>query len=248
MDLDAVPVPPAPADRRTMSEEVLVVLALSLLASAVYAVLDLLSGPVAGVYVAAGNQSPMFAKQIAGFVFDLAPVYLVLHLVRRDGEGLGGIGLTTDDPRADIIRGFAVFVIVAASGLAIYLAAVALDLNRFVIPVPPLGHWWTVPALVLNAAAAALLEEIIVLGYLITRLQQLRWSPAAAIVASAALRGGYHLYQGWGGFAGNLLMGLFFGVLFVRWRRTWPFVVAHFTLDMAAGIGFILFRHHLPGF
>jgi membrane protein len=42
---------------------------LSLLASAVYAVIDLASAPVSGVYVAAGNQSAQFAKQVAGFVF-----------------------------------------------------------------------------------------------------------------------------------------------------------------------------------
>jgi len=34
----------------------------------------------------------------------------------------------------------------------------------------------------------------------------------------------------------------------VRWRRTWPFAAAHFLLDASAGIGFILFMHHLPGF
>ena len=70
----------------------------------------------------------------------------------------------------------------------------------------------------------------------------------AAVGTSALLRGSYHLYQGWGGFAGNLAMGLFFGVLFVRWRRTWPFVVAHFLLDLGAGIGYLAFREHLPGF
>jgi hypothetical protein len=90
---------------------------------------------------------------------------------------------------------------------------------------------------------------VVVLGYLVTRLQQLRWSPGRAIAVSAVLRGTYHLYQGWGGFAGNLAMGLLFGVLFLRWgRRTWPFVVAHTLLDLAAGVGFILFRDHLPGF
>ena len=117
------------------------------------------------------------------------------------------------------------------------------------VPVPPLGHWWTVPALVLNAVEAALVEEVIVLGYLITRLQQLSWSPGLAIGASALLRGSYHLYQGWGGFAGNLAMGVVFGILFLRWgRRTWPFVVAHALLDIAAGVGFILFRDSLPCF
>jgi membrane protease YdiL (CAAX protease family) len=242
------PVPPAPTDGRTLTEEVLVVLSLSLLASAVYAVLDLLSAPLKGTYVAAGNQSNEFLKQILGFVFGIAPVYLVLHLVRRDGEGVGAVGLTWDRPKQDLGRGLILFLIIAAGGIAIYLGAVALGVNRFVVPVPPLGHWWTVPALLLNAATAALLEETIVLGYLVTRLEQLRWSPTAAVAGAALLRGSYHLYQGWGGFAGNLLMGLFFGFLFIRWRRTWPFVVAHFLLDVGAGIGFMLFRHHLPGF
>jgi membrane protease YdiL (CAAX protease family) len=244
---DWLPTPAAPADRRTLVEEVLVVLTLSLLASAVYAIVDLVSTPLKGVYVAVGDQSAQFLKQILGFVFGLAPVYLVLHLVRRDGEGLVGIGLQTDRPSGDAVRGVSLFLVVAAGGLAIYLSAVALGVNRFVIPVPPMGHWWTVPALLLNAAQAALLEEIIVLGYLVTRLQQLRWSPVAAVVGAAVLRGSYHLYQGWGGFAGNLLMGLLFGLLFLRWRRTWPFVVAHFLLDVGAGVGYLLFRQHLPG-
>ncbi len=88
---------------------------------------------------------------------------------------------------------------------------------------------------------------MIVVGYLITRLQQLRLSEPAAIGASALLRGAYHLYQGWGGFAGNLALGVFFGLFFTRTRRTWPLVVAHFLLDVGAGIGYILFRSHLPG-
>ena len=240
--------PPPPADRRTLIEEVMVVLALSLLASAVYAVLDLLSAPIKGVIVASADQSTQLARQVAGYVFGLAPVYLVLHLVRRSGEGTSGIGLAWDRPRFDVTRGLGLFVVVALGGIGIYLSSVALGVNRFVLPVPPLHHWWTIPVLLLDAAVAALLEETIVLGYLITRLRQLPWSPAAAVAGSAMLRGAYHLYQGWGGFFGNLAMGVLFGTLFLRWRRTWPFVIAHFLLDTGAGIGFILFRHHLPGF
>ena len=71
-------------------------------------------------------------------------------------------------------------------------------------------------------------------------------SNAGAVVVAAVLRGSYHLYQGWGGFAGNLALGLFFGTLFVRWRRTWPLVVAHFLVDTAAGIGYIANHHPLP--
>jgi hypothetical protein len=28
----------------------------------------------------------------------------------------------------------------------------------------------------------------------------------------------------------------------------WPIVVAHLLLDVGAGLGYILFRQHLPGF
>ena len=223
-------------------------LSVSLLASAAYAVLNLLSAPIKGGYVASVSQSNELARQLVGLAFGLAPVWLVVHLLRRSGEGPASIGLVWDRPGADIRLGVALFVVVGLGGLAVYFGAVALGVNRFVVPVPPLGHWWTVPLLLLNAAAAALLEEVIVLGYLITRLRQLAWSPFAAVAASALLRGSYHLYQGWGGFLGNLAMGVLFGVAFLRVRRTWPFVIAHFLLDAAAGIGFILFRKHLPGF
>jgi membrane protease YdiL (CAAX protease family) len=236
------------ADRRTLREEIVVVLTLSLLASAVYAVIDLLSAPIAGVYVAAADQSTEFARQIAGFVFGLAPVYLVVHLLRRSGEGAREIGLDAARPWQDLGRGVVLFVIVGVAGIGVYLASVAMGVNRFVVPVPPLGHWWTIPALLMNAAGAAVKEEVIVVAYLVTRLGQLGWSDRRSTLASGLLRGSYHLYQGFGAFGGNLVMGLLFAWIFTRTRRAWPFVVAHFLLDVGAGVGFILFRTHLPGF
>lgn len=235
-------------DRRTLREEIAVVLMLSLLASAVYAIIDLLSAPIAGVYVAAANQSTEFAKQVAGFVFGLAPVFLVVHLVRRSGEGVRGIGLDAARPWQDLGRGAVLSVIIGVAGIGVYLASVALGVNRFVVPVPPLGHWWTVPAVVLNAVEAALKEEVIVVAYLVTRLGQMGWSDRRSVAASGLLRGSYHLYQGFGAFGGNLVMGLLFAWMFTRTRRAWPFVVAHLLIDVAAGVGFILFRRHLPGF
>lgn len=242
-------VPPAPADRRTLVEEVVVVLALSILASAAYAILSLFEAPIAGVVVAAADRSDAFARQVLGFVFGLAPAALVLHLVRRSGEGSGAIGLGPPELPPDVIRGMILAVAVGVAGFGVYLGAVELGVNRFVIPVPPEGHWWTVPAIVMNAIEAAAVEEVVVLGYLVTRLQQLSWSAPAAVAGSAALRGAYHLYQGWGGFAGNVAMGALFGVLFLRWRRrTWPFLVAHALIDVGAGVGFLLFGDLLPGF
>jgi uncharacterized protein len=239
---------PAPLPRRLLGEETLIVLSLSLLASAVFAILSLLEAPLRGVTVASVSQSTQLARQVFGALFSLAPVWLVVYLVRRSGEGLEGIGLRWDRPRQDIARGSLLFLVVGLAGIGLYLAAVALGVNRFVVPVPPLGHWWTVPVLLLNAAEAALLEEVVVVAYLITRLRQLGLTEVAAVGASALLRGSYHLYQGWGGFLGNVAMGVLFGLVFTRTKRAWPIVIAHFLLDAAAGIGFILFRKHLRGF
>ncbi|MBI2237847.1 MAG: CPBP family intramembrane metalloprotease [Actinobacteria bacterium] len=232
---------------RTLAEEAVVVLSLSLLASAVYAIISLTAAPLKGVRVYVVPQVG-FPTQVADFVFGLAPVWLVVYLLRRNGEGLAAIGLAWDRPGRDLGRGAALFVVVGLAGVGIYLGAVALGVNRFVVPVPPLGRWWTVPVLFTSAIQAALLEEVIVAGYLITRLRQLGSGAALAVGASAVLRGAYHLYQGWGGFAGNLALGLFFGLVFLRTRRVWPLAVAHFLLNVGAGVGYLLFREHLPGF
>jgi membrane protease YdiL (CAAX protease family) len=237
-----------PLPRRTLAEETLVVLSLSLLASAVFAILTLFEFPVEGARVASVSQSTMLARQVLGSLFGLAPVWLVVYLVRRSGEGIRALGLRADRVRDDVLHGIALFAVVGLAGIGVYLAAVELGVNRFVVPVPPLGHWWTVPVLVLNAIEAALLEEIVVVAYLVTRLRQLGLTESASVGASALLRGTYHLYQGWGGFLGNLAMGALFGTVFSRTRRVWPIVVAHLLLDVGAGLGYILFRQHLPGF
>lgn len=239
--------PTAPLPPRTLAEETFVVLSLSLLASAVFAVLTLFEFPVRGARVASVSQAPLLARQVFGSVFGLAPVWLVVYLVRRNGEGVGSIGLGLDRPRQDLVLASLLFAVVGIAGIGVYLAAVELGVNRFVVPAPPLGHWWTVPVLFLNAIEAALLEEVVVVAYLVTRLRQLGLTEVAAIGSSALLRGTYHLYQGWGGFLGNLAMGVLFGYVFARTRRAWPIVVAHFLLDIAAGLGYVLFRERLPG-
>ena len=56
-------------------------------------------------------------------------------------------------------------------------------------------NWWTIPVLILSAAQNALLEEVVVIGYLFTRLRQLGWNAVAIVALSAIIRGSYHLYQ-----------------------------------------------------
>lgn len=226
--------------RSLLRGEIGVVLALSLVQAAVFAVIDLFSAPIRGEVRVTFPQVGL-AEQLAVIAFGLAPVWLVVHLLHRDGEDVRTIGLSRARFGRATLAGSGLAVVVGAIGLALYLASVASGFSRTVLPVPPMGSWWSLPVLVLGAAEAALLEEIVVVGYLITRLRQLAWRPPSAIAASAVLRGAYHLYQGWGAFIGNVAMGALFGWIFVRSKRLWPLIIAHFLLDVAAGLGYLWF-------
>ena len=83
-------------------------------------------------------------------------------------------------------------------------------------------------------------DEVIVVGYLLRRLDRLGWSPGVAMAGSSVLRGSYHLYQGIGGFIGNMVMGVVFVYLYRRWGRVGPLVVAHALLDIGAFVGYAL--------
>jgi membrane protease YdiL (CAAX protease family) len=231
-----------------LAREVWLVLALSLGASAVSAVISFtgvltshqaLSDQTA---VIVGSRAPGrpwldLAWQVFAVVTALVPVALVAHLLTRGGESLRTLGFDPRDKLRDVLRGTAVAAIVGGAGLAFYLAAVASGVNLTVDPAQLPSTWWRVPLLIAVAAQNAVLEEVIVLGYLNHRLDQLGWSTARSTTASALLRGSYHLYQGVGGFVGNVVMGVLFTWLYRRWGRVMPLVVAHTLIDIAALVG-----------
>jgi membrane protease YdiL (CAAX protease family) len=191
------------------------------------------------------------AWQIFAIATALVPVALAAHLMARGGESLRGtLGFSLERKRRDLLRGAAVAAVIGGSGLALYLAARAAGFNLTVVPTNLPDVWWRFPVLVAAAAQNAVLEEIIVLGYLVHRLGQLGWSPTRTIAASALLRGSYHLYQGVGGFAGNAVMGVIFCLLYRRWGRVMPLVVAHALIDTVAFTGSVLLAGQvswLPG-
>jgi len=133
--------------------------------------------------------------------------------------------------------------VVGIPGLGLYVAARALGLSVAIQASGLDPYWWAVPVLVLAALKNALLEEVVAVGYLVERLRDLRWTTPAILAASSLLRGAYHLYQGPGMAAGNVVMGLLFTAWYLRTRRVMPLVVAHTALDVVAFVGYTL----LPG-
>jgi membrane protease YdiL (CAAX protease family) len=181
-----------------------------------------------------------FAYQLTGVIQLTAWGGLGVYLLWRDGIGLRSLGLDRDSPGRDARLGTGLAALIGVPGLGLYFLARAAGLNLTVLPSALDDTWWRIPVLLASAVANALAEELLVVGYLITRLRQLGWGADTALLASAVLRGSYHLYQGFGGFAGNLVMGLVFGRVWQRTHRLWALVIAHALIDMVAFVGYAI--------
>ncbi|QEO15534.1 CPBP family intramembrane metalloprotease [Agromyces intestinalis] len=238
--------------------ETAIVLGLSLGASAVYSIVAIIARVTAETRLAdqsaAINQSRSprewldFTYQFLDVFFGLFVVALALYLLWQPGVSpFRRIGFDLTRPWRDLGTGLALVAVIGVPGLALYAAGRALGFTVAVVPAPLDAHWWTIPILVLAALKAALTEEVIVVGYLFTRLRELGMGPWATIVASALLRGTYHLYQGFGPFVGNALMGVVFGWAYTRWGRTMPLVIAHWILDIVSFVGYPLAASWWPG-
>lgn len=176
---------------------------------------------------------------LLSFAGGLVPVLLVGYLLwSRQKPHLGRLGFDGTRVGRDVLWGAGLALLIGIPGLGIYLGGRALGLTVAVDPAGLNTYWWTIPMLALFALRAGLQEEVVVLGYLFARLGDVGWNKWAIIAGSALFRGSYHLYQGWGSFVGNVLMGLVFGWLYSRTRRVLPFVIAHALLDAAIFIGY----------
>jgi membrane protease YdiL (CAAX protease family) len=232
--------------------EVAIVLALSLGASAVYSVLSLvtsltapkgLAGQVQHINPSASPREWLdFCYQFVGIALAMAPVALVVYLVWRGGAvaPFSTLGWRRPLKASDFAAGFGLAAAIGVPGLGLYFGARALGLAAQVVPSDLPSYWWAVPLLLLSALRAALVEEFIVVGFLFNRFTVMGWSGARQIWVSALIRGSYHLYQGFGGFVGNLVMGLVFGWLYKKHGRLQVLVFAHFLLDTVSFVGFAL--------
>jgi len=185
-------------------------------------------------------------RQLLSIAQGLAWGALGLYLLWRAGASLKQhLGLDFSRSGRDLASAVGLAALIGIPGLALYLAAHALGMSLTVAVSTMTDVWWRAPVSVLIALQNGFLEEVLVVGYLLLRLRQLDLHPVIAIAVSAVLRGSYHLYQGYGGFVGNVAMGVVFAFVFLRWRRLWPLVLAHALIDIVALVGYPLLHGHV---
>jgi membrane protease YdiL (CAAX protease family) len=255
----AAPAPRAALDPRAarlQRWEIVAVFAVSLGASGVYALVSYIGSLTAqqslskqtatlNGSLAPGRPLLDLCLQLTNITLSLAPVLLVFYLLARAGERPASIGLDVRQPGRDLLKGAVLAALIGGGGLALYLIAYhsGVELNVVAESLPDV--WWRIPVLLLSAFQNAALEEVVVVGYLLTRLEKLGVRPSRAIAISAAIRGSYHLYQGIGAFFGNAFMGAVFGILYRRWGRVTPLIIAHFLIDAVAFVGYALLAGHV---
>jgi membrane protease YdiL (CAAX protease family) len=236
--------------------EIVAVFAVSLGASGLYALVSLIGSLTAkqslskqtatlNGSLAPGRPLLDLVMQLLNITLSLAPVLLVFYLLARAGEGPSSIGVDAKEPGRDLARGAVLAALIGGSGLGLYLIAYHLGVELNVVPESLPDVWWRFPVLLLSAAQNATVEEVIVVGYLLSRLDLLGVRPSRAIALSAVIRGSYHLYQGVGAFLGNAVMGLVFGYLYRRWGRVMPLLIAHFLIDAVTFVGYAVLAGHV---
>lgn len=139
-----------------------------------------------------------------------------LDVPRRPGGGWA-IGQTLR------VATWAVLALIAGS-----LVTSALATGQYQLP----SHLGA-PFLVYAAAGslnAGVIEELIVLGFVVATLRQARRPGLEVLVVALVLRGSYHIYYG-PGVVGILIWGAVFVWLYLRTRSLLPIVVVHAAWD-----------------
>ncbi|WP_182546794.1 CPBP family intramembrane glutamic endopeptidase [Halosaccharopolyspora lacisalsi] len=241
-----------PAQRRAIGIELVLVFVTTLGLSGLRSLLSLLDAllrpaPLASQDAAINTpQARSGLLDLLGQLLNILQLFawgaLGAYLLWRGGVVLARVGFDRDRPLKDALGGVGLAALIGIPGLGLYLVAHALGLNLTVQPSTLEGQWWRAPVLVLAAFGNSFAEEILVVGYLLTRTRQLGWTENRALWLSAVLRGSYHLYQGFGGFVGNVVMGLVYGRVWQRTHRIWALILGHGLIDVVAFVGYALLR------
>ena len=161
----------------------------------------------------------------------------LLYIILKSGEAWASFGIKPFSYLLDPLLGLTVFLIAwAAPQLGAVFLKLLLSLGgqdaesavSYSIPMSAGGYMVLLIAMVANA----LMEELFVRAYLITRLRQLGMSVAPVVLISSALWAAYHMYLGSYFMGETFIIGLIFGVFFVMSRRLWPLVIAHTLLNL----------------
>jgi hypothetical protein len=228
----ARPLEPAAADRRLRARDLAIVLLVAF-ASAIGGSLWVLWGgyPRVGADV-------VTVGLVQHTLMEVAALALLAHLLARQGRTLKDLGLTFSwkDPLVAVL-----LVVVGYLLYAECWSATSILVLRFTgHPIAVQDSWrliyvginrsgvWAWIFLLLNPWC----EELIVRAFTITEVEALTGSAAAAVLVSVGVQTLYHLYYGVPTALALAATFLLYSLVYLRWRRITPIVLAHLAMDV----------------
>lgn len=220
--------PSDPIPRRTIYFELLVTVGLLAIPSTIQG-LYLLAHPGADLH-ATDNAPWNFAF---GLIQELLLIGLVIHILHLHRERLDT--LSPDPKKIDAAWAVALLIGGWIAIAATLRASQTLfhgtnvepqNVDLFQARLSPLYF----ALMIVNPFA----EELIVRGFLQTRLRQAGWPSAAIVLISVGVQTAYHVYQG---LPSALALGagfLIWAIFYQATRRLWPVVGAHLIMDVVA--------------
>jgi membrane protease YdiL (CAAX protease family) len=182
--------------------------------------------------------------EIVAYLSVAAIVPLALLLLHHTGQTPKVLGLGVPRFKRDVFPGLGL----GAAAFAVEVA-ILIPFNGFLINHKSLvnhvvsGHvpkYYIIGGIAMSATTA-IAEEVLVNGYLLTRLAQLGWTPRKSLVLSLILRTSYHIYYGLG-FLLTVPFGFFVTRSFQKHHKLNRPIVAHFLFDAILFTIAILFK------
>jgi len=160
-------------------------------------------------------------------------VPLALLLLSRTGQGPKVLGMGFPSLTRDVIPGLGIgalafvceiILIIPFAHLLTEHPGLVTRISEVTVP-----KYYVIYGLILSATTA-IAEEVLVSGYLLTRLHQLGWSDKKSLALSLTLRTSYHVYYGFG-FLLTVPFGYFNTRSFQKHHKLNRPIVAHFLFD-----------------
>ncbi len=170
---------------------------------------------------------------IVAYVPVASTVPLALLLLSRTGQGPKVLGMGVPSFTRDVIPGLGIGAMAFVSEVILLIPFVHLlsehpglvtRISDGAVP-----KYYVIYGLILSATTA-LAEEVMVNGYLLTRLHQLGWSDKKSMALSLTLRTSYHVYYGFG-FLLTVPFGYYNTRSFQKHHKLNRPIVAHFLFD-----------------
>ncbi len=218
--------------RRELSIEVLVVFGTYLL--------PFLGTTIYSLTNTAGELERSWGAMMPFEVFQVIPQIILLgYIMRSRGIKAAQIGLGKINLFLCLWLSFAAFILMyLCLCLAYWVSAPSVSAADMVrtemFDIQPGSSILIIVASLISTLGYAFLEELVCRGYAITRLTQIGWSSAWAIIVPGLLFGSYHIYQGAYGALNATLMGLAMGYFFFKTRQLWPIFIAHAAYNLWA--------------